>query len=450
MFSFQISSQHFKIWYSILIFSLLLIFDYLIVHLIGLEDAENFRWILLIINFFVFLFLVIFNPFFIFCLILFVLPFSWKIFNFEISVVTFNPYTIGIILLLFYSLYCIFFKGFRYDFDLIDLIITLICISFFISTILADNVIDAGFLAFHAIFIPVVSYFVIKTLINNDLEYKQAILFFIVSISIFGLFALFEYLKTYQRVFVLSVPPIGVATFLSVGILYLVYSKWYKNFLGLIGLFISFIGFIVTFSRIYTLTLIFSPIFYKFFKNGKVFFLILFFFLFSFLFTIYITYNPDIININEKQCLKIRGGERTIKRLLNVNFYKCSLYGRAILYRLGFYNFLKKPFFGVGLYRGRTKGLPVITQHNFHVEWLEFGGIFGYLLYISLFILFFKKYSSFVYDNFIVINLLIIFIVLCNSLTNGFMHGKMPYVSFIMMGFTAARYKIIKLLNPNI
>jgi len=443
MFSLQISSQYFKIWYSILIFILLLIFDYLLVHLIGLGYNESLKWLLLIINCFVLLFLVIFNSFFILCLILFTLPFSKGIFNFEISVITFNPYTMGIIVLSFYSLYCIFVKGFRYNFDVIDLIIALICISFFISTILADNVIDAGFLAFHDIFIPVLSYFVIKTLINNDFEHKQAILFFIVSLSIYGLFALVEFLKTYQRVFVFSVPPIGVATFLSVSILYLFYNKWYKNFFGLIGLIINLGGFIVTFCRVYTLTLIFSPIFYKLFKNGKAFIVIVFFFLFSLLATMFVTYSPNIFNVNEKICMKIRSEEKTIKRLLDINFYKCSLYGRAIYYKLGFNNFLNNPFFGVGFYRGKTKGLPVITQHNFHIEWLEFGGIFGYLFYIFLFILFFKKYGPFAYDNFIVINLLIIFIILCNSLTNGFMHGKMPYVAFIMIGFTAARYKII-------
>lgn len=436
----------FKVWYSILIFSLLVIFDYLFIYQVGLDVFIHLKWLLLFVNFLVFSFLVFFNSYLLLCLALFILPYAKKILNFEIWVITFNPYTISIVLLSFYSLFLVLFGRIRYEFDLIDFIILLICISFFTSTILSENVIDAGFLAFHAIFIPVLSYFAIKALTENDFDYKLLIYFFLFSLSVYAAFALINFLKTHERVFVFSVPPIGVATYLSVAIFYLLYNKWYKNFWGFLSFLLNVSGFLVTFSRVYTLTVLFSPVFYKIFRKGKAMLLISFFFISTLFLTIAISYSPNFLTkVDEDQCFKVRSQERTFMRLLNIDFYKCALYSRAMLYKIGLENFSDHPFFGVGLYRGPTRGLAVITQHNFHIEWLEFGGFFGYILYIALFTCFFKKYGAFVSDNIIAINLLIVFVILCNSLTNGFMHGKIPYVAFIVMGFTAARHKILKL-----
>ena len=126
---------------------------------------------------------------------------------------------------------------------------------------------------------------------------------------------------------------------------------------------------------------------------------------------------------------------------MDINLWKEALYWRAFSYHEGIANFSSAPVFGVGLYKGEV----YVTRHNFHVEWLEYGGIVGYLLYTGSFLLHFLSFSAYAtFDRFIAINLLILLVILSNSFTNGFMHGIMPYIAFVIIGFNEARRKMIK------
>lgn len=425
-----------KLLIALILFTLLIIFDILIVYYISDYFSEKYLWLFIAFNLFVLLIVSIIDYFLLLLLIFFFLPFAKSIFNFEIWIITFNFYTIGIIFLFLLSIFLVLLNKKTYSFDSIDFFILLICFSFLISTLKSKDIIDAGFLAFHAIFIPVLSYFVLKIMLDNDFEYKILLYAIILSISIFGIFVFLNAVKTHQRGAAFSIPPIGSATYLIVGLLYILYLKLYKNREFFVPFIFNILGFISTYSRVYILVFLLTPIFRKIILKSKSFLFILVFFIVTLLFTVFlvfyankfstdITYTPSEI--------------RSIERLYDVNFYRWTLYNRAISYKKGLENFKNNFLFGVGLYKGDI----VITQHNFHIEWLEFGGIFGYILYLLMFLLFFKKSSHYVNDNYVGVSLIIIISILFNSLFNGIMHGIMPYMIFIVMGLVVSRVKIL-------
>ena len=372
------------------------------------------------------------------CAILAFLPFSNEFFQVEIGVITFNPYTLGFIVLSLVALYKILFNGYKYYFGYYDLIIIFICVIFLVSTIRSKTVLNSGFLAFHSIFIPVISYFVIRTLVRNEDEYRRCIFFLIGGISIFGIEALIRFIATQERVSTFSMHPIGTATMSITAIFYLAYSGWWKKAPGFLSLSIIFGALFSTLSRVYFVCVVVSPILYRVIRKGKGFLVILLMITLTLILTLWLSFYPGMfksINFEKTE------GRNTVARLININIWKEDFCHRAFSYREGITNFSSAPVFGVGLYKGKV----YVTRHNFHIEWLEYGGIVGYLLYTGSFLLHFLSFSAYAtFDRFIAINLLILLVILSNSVTNGFMHGIMPYIAFVIIGFNEARRKMIK------
>nr|MDA3868644.1 hypothetical protein [Gammaproteobacteria bacterium] len=131
--------------------------------------------------------------------------------------------------------------------------------------------------------------------------------------------------------------------------------------------------------------------------------------------------------------------EFSAERLTNVDFLLGTIYGRALSYRGGIDSFLASPIFGNGLFRGEY----MVTQHNFHVEWLQYGGMIGYILYAVVLISHaIRMRRSAQRDHWIAANLVTMILILANCVTNGLMHGVMPYVLFLLMGLNEARFRI--------
>jgi len=369
------------------------------------------------------------------CFVLFIWPFSYNYFNFEIGIITFNPYVLGILVLFLINVFGIFIRSINYKLDLVNCVLLGVCISFLISNLRASNFIEANFLGFHGLFIPVLSYFVLQTSISDDKSYKYAYFSFLSGICMFAAINIIHFISNPTRIKVLNVTPIGAATLIIVPLIYLIHTQQYKKGLGLLSTLISFISFILTFSRGYFVYFILSFFLKPLFSMRKGFYVFLLSFLLSLFATIFVAAMPQKIAPSDL------GGEsvgRSYKRIYNVNDWIKSLYFRALYYREGFKNALKKPLLGTGYYKGKR----LVVRHNFHVEFFEYGGILGYILYASFLILHFKKFSPFTSNKYILINLLTIQIILLNGLTNSFSIGQIPVTAYVLMGFNEAQANI--------
>lgn len=82
-------------------------------------------------------------------------------------------------------------------------------------------------------------------------------------------------------------------------------------------------------------------------------------------------------------------------------------------------------------------------MHNFHLEWLASVGLVGYLLIIAFVVRHFEGTRQLgAVKPYVTANLYFVLVVLLNGLTNGVMHGVMPYLMFISLGLTAAAARI--------
>jgi len=431
------------------LFALILTFEYFVVTESSVSNRGSLLQYLVLFNAILFLIIYLIDPFGSFCIILSCLPFSKSLPKFEVGLITFNIYTIGMVLLFIASLIKIIISKYSIKFTFTDLFILLVSIAFLISTILSDNLIESGYLAFNFIFIPVVSYFVIRVMISNDTEYHQTIGFFLFGITILAITAFFNYLSSYQRAEPFGLFAIGAASLLIVPIYYIFYLGWYKKPFWFIALLITIVGFIVTFSRMLFLIVLLSPLLFYIIKKHKSVLLYSVFFILTFIITLLVSYNADLFKpkfdthfFSEKQ-----GIIKTEKRIFDKTHLMLSLYGRALSYKEGIERFRRTWLSGEGLFK--QEGLQ--TYHNFHIEWLVYGGALGYLLYLLIFLSHVTRFNRIDWqDNFVYLNLLIIFSILCNSLTNGIMHGTMPYVIFITMAFNESRmmlYDRVKFIN---
>ncbi|QTA90025.1 hypothetical protein [Desulfonema magnum] len=416
-------------------FGAIVAFEILVVKMIGHLKSEDILLYLIPVNAIFLGVAICLDSFGLFCLVLACISFK-GLCRVEIGIITFNPYIIGINGLIIFTIYKTFLKKYRYGFTSTDFIIILICFTFLTSTIISETLIDSGFLAFHSIFIPVVSYYVIKGIITTSDEYKAAIFFFIGGITVFGCFAIIEFAVTLQRVYLFSLPPVSIATMYVPTLIYLFYARWWRRFIGFICFIILSLAFLSAMSRVYILSMLISPALYVAIRRGKALILMFLMLISTLILTLLLASSPYIF----KNIKISKQTNKTLMRVADMDYWKNTIYGRSLSYLDGLSDFERSPFFGVGIHKGENYS----TNHNFHIEWLEFGGIFGYILYSSLFLIHFKiamtKAKS---DVFVAINLMIIFIILCNSLGNGFMHGTMPYIGFIFMGFNEARIKLL-------
>jgi O-Antigen ligase len=365
------------------------------------------------------------------------LPFSMGVGQIEIGIVTFNPYVIGILLLFALTLPKISRGLISGRAPKSDFFLILLALSYLVSTLIADDIVGSGFLAFHAIFVPALSYFVMEYAIEDEGNWVKVFSIFMLGIVVFSCFVLGVFIVTQARVYTLGVPPIGAATLLIVPLIGILATNRIKKFPWMIAWPLVLAALITTFTRVYLLTALLSVFLYRFIRKGKGLLLISIFFVSSLAFTFIIASAAEDIEYETAD----KSQESTLERVTNIDFWKRSLVGRAHSYKYGIDNFLENPIFGVGLYKGEH----MVTVHNFNVEWLEYGGILGYLLYTGFFISHFARAAPYARtDKYLAAMLTILTLVMANSTTNGFMHGMMPKVALLLMGMNEARLRLLR------
>lgn len=371
-------------------------------------------------------------------IVLFLFPFYKSTFYVEIGIITFNPYSIGIIVLALLAMAQNIFTTRKYGVNLVDIFLMLFCLSFFISTLLAPDIIKSGSMAYRWVFLPVISYFVIKTFIVDEDQFMKALFFLLAGTVVFSILGLMDIGITGRRYLVLSMPPIGAATLAAFVLITIFYSGWWRKKIGFVSLMFSALLLFLTYSRIYLIAILISPLlFYLIIRRGHIIKLFVLLFPVSLILVLGLAVNPTLFMPK----FNPSNEARTISRVVDIQLYEKSIYNRARQYREGLHGFAKHPLIGTGIKRGRT----IVTTHNFHIEWLEYGGLLGYMFGFGIFASYFLIQRPYVTkDRFCAVNMCVISIVLINCFFNGIMHGIMPYVIFIFMGMGEARRKIIE------
>lgn len=373
-------------------------------------------------------------------LTLFMLPFYKSSVSWEIGVITFNPYFIGICILLILSIIQNIFTIKKYGFNPIDIFILLFCLCFFISTLLSSNTFKSGSMAFRWIFIPVASYFVLKTIICTEKQLQRSIFSILSGSVIFCLLGIVEVGITNKRFLILSLPPISAASIAIFVLIFIIYFGWVKHKVGFFCFMISLILLALTYSRIYLLMFILSPFIFYIIKKGHIVKLFIILFPMSLILSLALSVNPRYFTPRFVHAHE----SHDISRIIDFKMYKKALYNRAKQYKSALNSFLKHPVLGKGMIPGKSN----VTVHNFHFEWLEYGGVLGYLFAFLIFAAYFLKQKNYVVTNrFSAVNLATLTIILINCLFNGIMHGIMPYLVFILIGLGEANKKILK-SNP--
>lgn len=373
------------------------------------------------------------------------LPFSVGAATFEIGFVTLTLYMASILLLIPMALYRKFSGKYPFGLRLVDCGIILLCSSYLTSTLFARNPLGAGYLAVHAIFVPVASYYVIKALVETESEYRQAITALTIGFSLFCLVALATFIESGMtlRVRVLSRDAIAVSTMSMVALVIFFISTTVPRLIRGLGILASLGGLIASMARSYLVLLVLAPGIWRIVRAGRGFLFIVIFLGASLGGTLFLSSNSELMKAKGWK----PGQENGIERLTNIEYWKEGLHGRLLTFQESLRHFEAAPIFGTGLRPPDELGS---TVHNFHLEWLEYGGVVGYLLCAGILLSHYMSSQKVaVSDPWCAGNLTMMILLFANGLTNGMMHGLMPYLFFILLGFNEARLNISKQVSTD-
>jgi O-antigen ligase len=406
--------------------------EYLFVKLAGLRLSNSAAGILLAVNLFLLLMLAMYRPEKITIVIVaFFLPFHPLFPEFEIGIVTFNAYTAAIILMCIYALSRNSIIGWRHysvsSFDLAILIYLFIFLwdMFFIS----KDIKDTGFMSFYGIFIPVLSYFVIKSFFRGEEDANELSLVLIFSMTVFSIATLQEYAMTHAR----TLTPIG--TFIS-GATVLFWGGTLVRYSGVINslsakLLLSLLivaAMASTFSRAYLfLFLALMPISFMLkWRLGK--WTVISFLAVGIMLTVASMDFGGGLSVDNRTLATI---ETSSNRLTDIRSYEGALSGRGTLWSIGFQKFLQSPLTGWGAHS--AEGMLHNSYHNNYIDWLAYGGLIGFFLQIFFFIRHFQQFDKQrQISRMLLANLLVVLAVLANGFANGIAHGVMPSLMFIL------------------
>lgn len=372
------------------------------------------------------------------CLIVASLPFSLGILQFEVSIVTLNPYTLGITIAAALAVASGLLGRRRLRLGSEEILVLLLGAAFLLSTLRADDIVEGGFLAFHGVFIPIVTYFALKELVTTPEEYRKILISFLVGAVAFAAYGLVQFAQNPQRLFVLGMASISAAAIITSAIILIVSLNLWRRPVGMLSLLLLLGGLLATFSRGYIVLLLASPVIYRFFRRGyagK-----------AMVGMLAATLAGTLLMVTSYEVFRVRieaeqAREQTVERMTDPSYWLSALYGRARYYAFGLDEFAKSPIIGNGLHKGYPSpqfGRPVVW-HNFHVEWLEYGGILAYVLYAGVFIAHFRGSARAARQvPPLAANLTVLFVVLLNGLTNSFTAGVSPTLGFLFMGLNCA------------
>jgi O-antigen ligase len=406
--------------------------EYLFVKFAGLRLSNNAAGILLAVNLFLLLMLAIFRPEKITIVIIaFLLPFHLLFPEFKIGTITFNAFTAAIILMGIYALSRNSIIGWkRYSVSLFDLAILIyLFISLWGMLFISKDIKDSGYMSFHGIFIPVLSYFVIKSFFRGEEDAGELSLLLIFSMAVFAMATLQEYATTHER----TLTPIGAhisgATLLFWGGTLALYSGAINSLAArlLLSLFII-AAMASTFSRAYLfLFLALMPISLMLkWRLGK--WVVIGFLIVGTMLTVASMDFGGGLSVDNRTLATI---ETSSNRLTDVRSYEGALSGRGVMWNIGFQKFMQSPLIGWGAHT--AEGMLYNSYHNNYIDWLAYGGLIGFFLQMFFFIQHFQKADKQRKINkMLLANLLVVLAVLANGFANGIAHGVMPSLIFIL------------------
>ncbi len=403
---------------------------------VGPDKLQNYLLPLISINGAIFAMAALLQPFFLLVFMFCYLPMAFYGVSYEIGIITLNPFSGGTIALFGVCIIRKLFTKVDLQLNLTDFFLACICGTFLVSTIFSPSVIDSGYLAFNFIFIPVLAYFNMRILVETEGQYKLLVRIMVLFYACLGGFIITAYAATGLRAMPFNMQPIDTATIMIIPLFYLMVTKMYPRYIRLPAVFFCLLAITLTFSRVIFVVVLLSPFIYRVIKRGKTVLLFLSFFIFTMGFTFLIVNGMEMFKPNRS----FQGDKlvHTTERITNIEHWKHSVYGRAILFKGGLDDFARNPFFGVGLQKGKV----TFTQHNFVVEWLQYGGVVGYSFFMLFFLTHVWRMAAYARtDPAIRTNLLALFAVLSNAFFNGILHGIMPYVAFTVIALSEARVK---------
>ncbi len=369
------------------------------------------------------------------CFGLVMLPFLHSLLRIEVGIITFNPYTLSILAMVPMVFLRMFFGRGRYGFNAQDIAIFALSVVYMTASLLSTDLVGAGYRGFHALFIPVISYFVLKGMVQSEDDYARIVMALVLGVVIFSVVVLLQYMVTFKRGEVAGMPPIGASALTISATFVLVCTAWRRRAIAKLFIGTSMAALVVSFSRVFMTVFLLSWFLWKVIRRGFAFYLMLALLAGGMLGTILLASIEVPYEAGEHDKAKAS----TMERVINPEYWKYTLAGRSHYYREGFKVFLQNPILGTGFQRDKK------VRHSAHLEWLEYGGMVGYLLYASVFLTHFwrcRKQAKI--DPFVAVNLLIVTAVLLNGSTNPFTLGIGPYLAFIAMGLNEARLRLMR------
>lgn len=368
------------------------------------------------------------------------LPFSVGAATFEIGPVTFTLYMAALCILCPLAALGHLFDTRPFGFRPVDLLILLLCASYLTSTLFARDPVGAGYLAVHAIAIPVASYYAVKATIQSERDYQLCILAVATGFALFCIVALVAFASSGMstRIRVLSRDAIAVSTMSMITMIILSTSAHISFVARALGILAALGGLAASMARSYLVLLFITPVIWRAVRKGHAPVLLIIFLATTLGGTLFLSTNSDL--------LKARGWnpgqENSLERLTNIEYWKEGLHGRLLTFRESLRHFETAPLVGTGLRPPDELGS---TVHNFHLEWLEYGGLIGYFLCAGILLAHAASTRELARtDPWTAANLTIIILLYANGLTNGMMHGLMPYLLFIVVGLNEARLNLAR------
>jgi hypothetical protein len=311
------------------------------------------------------------------------------------------------------------------------------------STLLSDNARVAGLLAINAIFVPTLLYFSIRTNLSSPKDIRNAVLASASGVCVLSILAFLQFSKTGERPLLLANDSISIASVVMLPFLVSAFEIGLGKWLRLVIFTATTLGLIATMSRAYLLFVLLSPFLFWAFKRRLAFVMALAMILGSLLVTLLITIDESLVAVKGIDYKQDRG----IERVLNPDHWKQALYNRVKgMYQPSLSTFLDNPLVGQGLI---VHSNQTSTTHNFHWEWLESGGVIGYMAYAGMFLAFFWQVGRIgARDRTALAAAVAVFAVLVNALTNGLMHGVMPWCAMVYMGISQACIEHLSVVKP--
>lgn len=370
---------------------------------------------------------------------LFLLCLAWLPFDkalaIDVGFMTITPYYVGIVVLSCLTVMQIVLDRERFRLTATDVALVIVCVMYLCSTLLSDLPRTAGLLAFNGIFIPTLTYFVSKTLLQDEAVLLRALAAFGVGVAILAFVALIQFVAFPERPKPFGQDGVSMSTLAVLPLMVGLYGmpprrKLVRAILVLGG--VLAIG--VSISRAYWIFVVISPALFWFFMRGRALLVSSAILFLSLVITLMVTLDKSFVapvSINYRE-------DKGIQRVLDPDHWKAAIYNRAVLmYEPSMDSIKQHPIFGRGLYIAKYQQT---TTHNLHLEWLESGGLLGYLAFLALYLAHFRYLSRRGRGDALACAIGVASLgILMNGVTNGIMHSVMPTCAMLCLGLTAAR-----------